>query len=539
MKNNKTPEFLLASAVLAIVLGGCEAVPPKKLPITYDSVHSPVAQESKVMLEHQERLRQEIERKNAEVPPIEPVLPQYNPLDDMRVSLTLDNADINHVLQALVRDVNMNLLIHPDVAASQKRVSLRFDNVPASAVLKELLRIADVYGTVEGNVLRVEPYEERIFRLDFLETNPRASFEAGGNVLGSNILGGIGAAGGSGGTSGLTGQFTVSGQSAESSNPYDQLRDMVEGLLGNQGAFSLNRMAGTLYVKARPSLVQSVARIIDRYKDVLSRQILIEGQILEVRLNDQYRYGIDWSYVRNRVAVTRGPQALVEGLSTILPVPDGARPQNPRTIVIPSQGADTFGRRLGLNYAGGNFAATLELLDDFGDVRVLSNPTLRVKHAQPALITVGSTNAYIRETEVTNTISAAGGILTETEVTVDSVFDGLVVGVIPFVTDDGRVNMVVHPIRSDVDPASLTLIDLGGTAAVALPRVDLKELTTTIDARDGDVVILGGLIDKTKSNNRQGVPGVSDVPGFGWLTTSLDNTDTVRELVIVFKVTVL
>ena len=169
---------------------------------------------------------------------------------------------------------------------------------------------------------------------------------------------------------------------------------------------------------------------------------------------------------------------------------------------------------------------------------MLSNPSIRAKHAQPAMISVGRTNAYVREVDVTNT---AGGTTnqTQTDVTVDSVFDGLMIGVVPFITSDGRISLTIHPIQSDVDAASLQLVDISTDSKVSLPQVDLKEISTVLDLNNNDVVLLGGLIDKRRSKVRSGVPFLSEVPVVGRAFTSNTNSESVRELVIMLRASIL
>lgn len=91
------------------------------------------------------------------------------------------------------------------------------------------------------------------------------------------------------------------------------------------------------------------------------------------------------------------------------------------------------------------------------------------------------------------------------------------VGVLPMVRDDGRIELLLNPMQSDVEPASLQLVSVGGDNLVSLPKVSYKGLTTTLNVGDGDVVVVGGLIDQRSSNNDRGAPGVSDVPLLGKL----------------------
>jgi MSHA type pilus biogenesis protein MshL len=389
---------------------------------------------------------------------------------------------------------------------------------------------------------------------------------AGGDVLGAS-RGTLGVGNASQISSGnaLTGNFSLEGASAQDVNPYDALEDMLKRLIGTQSAqggssvqsansikevsanatvdtarqndtpmYSLNRITGTLFVRARPSVMKTVTELIGRYREVLSRQILIEAQVLDVTLNHSFQYGIDWSYLKRRVASSLGSAgATIGGVNGDTPT----LTQGSRSVTIPSRTLQALGNTfMGLSYFGNDFAVSVNLLKQFGDVTVLSNPTLRTKHGQPALISVGTSNTFVSEAGSTIVPTGVASTITQ-NVQTSSVFDGLMVGLEPFIGDDGQITLIIHPIQSTVDPKSLALVNVGGQSRVSLPKVDLKELSTTIRLHSGDMIILGGLIDRTKGSNDQGVPGLSRIPIFGKLFQSTTRQAVTRELVIVLKVT--
>jgi type II secretory pathway component GspD/PulD (secretin) len=123
-----------------------------------------------------------------------------------------------------------------------------------------------------------------------------------------------------------------------------------------------------------------------------------------------------------------------------------------------------------------------------------------------------------------------------TNIEVSTVFDGLILGVIPFIEEDGRITLLVNPINSDVDEDSLEPVATGGGESISLPIVRIKEISTTIALNSGDIVILGGLIDKQKVTRNQGIPILSAIPGIGYLFRDEHFRDQSRELVIVLSV---
>ncbi|NCD26861.1 MAG: hypothetical protein EOL86_14925, partial [Deltaproteobacteria bacterium] len=100
----------------------------------------------------------------------------------------------------------------------------------------------------------------------------------------------------------------------------------------------------------------------------------------------------------------------------------------------------------------------------------------------------------------------------------------------------GSVDLDVFPITSQVDLSKETTFVDGST--VTLPVVDVRNVNTNVRTRDGDTVILGGLIYKTSQKNDSAVPGLGEVPGLGWLFNSRQDAEDTRELVIVMHIRV-
>jgi general secretion pathway protein D len=119
------------------------------------------------------------------------------------------------------------------------------------------------------------------------------------------------------------------------------------------------------------------------------------------------------------------------------------------------------------------------------------------------------------------------------------VFDGLILGVIPFIGKNQRISLLINPINSSVDRDSLIPKSVGGGSSgseISLPEVRVKEISTSIDLEDGDVVVLGGLIDDIQTKEDHGVPILSSIPIIGYLfKNELKNVES-RELVIIISV---
>jgi MSHA type pilus biogenesis protein MshL len=498
-------ENIWLALILCLLLAGCSFGPSSVLepkPLPPESILKQTADESEALTTFQEGLRKNLEHEAPPTADVEPMMPAYDPLEDQIVSFSMVDEDLQLVLYSLAQAVGMNLIIDPNLAEEKRLVTLNLENVSASTVLKEILGTFDLFYEVKQNVIRIQPYEERIFKLNFLDADVEATFDVGGDVLGAGETEQV---------QGLSGNFKLSGKGAKKSNPYSVLEEMIKGMLSKGGKYSLNTSSGSLYIKDTPAVIRSVSSLINHLRETLARQILIEARIIEVSLSDKYSYGIDWSVLRDQVTST--------------------------TKV--NYASWSLGRGLVLRGIHNDFSidAAIDALRAFGDSKVVSNPSIRSKHGRPAIISVGTSFTYKKSVSTTR-LDRDAGLEETTDVEVSTVFDGLILGVIPFIEANGQITLLINPIISDVDPDSLSpkAVTASGTESISLPVVSIREISTTIGVKSGDVVVLGGLIDKRRQTSKEGVPFLSAIPGLGYLFKNEASRDETRELVIILSV---
>jgi MSHA type pilus biogenesis protein MshL len=489
---------------VTLMWGGCSYGPSSLLkPEKHepDLIPQTLKAESDDLAQKQQVLRNTLQQKALPQIEIEPLMPSYDPLEDHIVSFAMVDEDIQMVLYSLSQAVGMNFIIEPNAIDEERTFTLNFENVSAATVLREILAAYDLYYEIDQNVIRIKPFQEKIFNLNFLDTNVETSFEVGGDVLG---------AGETETTTGLSGRFLLSGKGALTGNAYTVVEEMIKRVLTKGGQYSLNRLSGSLYIKDTPAVIRSVEKLINHFKETLARQILIEARIIEVYLKDEYQYGIDWNVVKE-----------LSGAATEL-----------------TSAAWSLGSGLILTGTSGDFTlgATVDALNTFGDLKVVSNPSIRSKHGQPSIMSVGTSYTYKKRVTTKQTTTSSTNEET-TDIEVSTVFDGLILGVIPFIEEDGRVSLLINPIKSDVDQTSLEAQPIGkGGESISLPIVSIRELSATIAMNNGDVVILGGLIDKRKTRLNKGVPFLSAIPVLGYLFKNEQEIEESRELVIILSV---
>ncbi|MDR2451866.1 MAG: pilus (MSHA type) biogenesis protein MshL [Candidatus Accumulibacter sp.] len=552
------------------LLSGCSVYrsfdnlqPGETVPVT--GMNEAVINESRKLQASYDELREKLERVSETVIAAQAVAPDYDPLENKLISVNMHDADIGQLLLTLANQQKLNLVIDPLVLEQKYRANLYLDNVTTREVYQHILDTFDLYGIERNGALVVNLLAEQVLNAGFLNTSLEIDLASGGDVFGSNASTGDS---GSGGDNTLRADFSVKGSSPQKLDPYEQLENAVKQILGlardgpvapqtpgarravdsrqEEGppaipvAYSLNRTTGELYVKARPSQMRSITKLVERNKNVLRRQVQVEAQLIDIQLKDGYQFGVDWTLLRNNLAGIYGsdPLSLQAATSGFPEATLGSR-----SISIPAQliGAPSGSRGLGLSWGDDRFSATIKALSSFGTLRVLSNPSVRVRNGTPALLSVGTNIRYISKTKAT--LNTSGSAITSTsDVETGSLFSGVVIGVVPYIHENGRIELLVHPMQTEVDPESLALIEVGtadSSSRVTLPVINYKGLTTTLNLGDGDMVLIGGLIDQSRTVTADGLPGLSEIPTLGGVFGERVKAHASRELVLALRVRML
>lgn len=553
---------LLAASIGSLLLAACANMPPRSVqdlpPVEHKALErtsAAVAEESTKLFEAQDRRQAALEHKAPSGTVTTPLAPAYDPLEHSVVSISMFDADVGQLLWALAGELKMNLIVDPKVLEQKQRSSLHLSNVSAREVFNHILEAFDLHGELRGGALVVSQTKERIFNVDMLNSVTSLDLATGGDVFGAGMAG-------EGGGQSLRGSLAMTGSVGKENDPYKQLGAALDVILDIEKAkqnaaptspdapkpaavasYNLDSNSGTLFVRGRPSQIRAVEELVEHNKKKLRRQVLVEAQILDVTLNDSSNFGVDWNLLRDRVAgiYADTPAMILPAADSTLGY-DGLTRLNEqaRTIMFPNQTlGSALGRATGLSYMGDTFSAAVNVLRGFGNVKVLSNPSVRVRNGSPAYLSVGTNIRYV--TKSTSNFSNTGGGASNqsTDIQTDSLFSGVVIGVAPMIHENGSVELLVHPMQTEVDPASLVLKEFPNGNAVTLPQVNVKGITTTLNLRDGDTVMLGGLIDQNASLDDRGIPGLSDVPVFGRMFGSRAKSHRTRELVLVLRVKVL
>jgi general secretion pathway protein D len=249
--------------------------------------------------------------------------------------------------------------------------------------------------------------------------------------------------------------------------------------------------SNSLLIMASPSDFRTVESALKRL-DVPARQVLIEASLAEVTLTKDLQYGVQWSYLT--------------GVGPVVQSPDGNISQQ-----FPG---------LSFLYSGNqSIKAVLNSLESLTDVRVLSNPKLLVLNNHEAELEVGDQVPIATQSSV--------GTITPNAPIVNSVSyrdTGVILHITPRVNQSGMVQLDIDQEVSDVSPTT--------TSGINSPTINQRKFSTTVSARSGETVALGGLISDTTTVSKSGVPFLSRIPIFGALFGTHSTEGERTELIV-------
>jgi len=244
----------------------------------------------------------------------------------------------------------------------------------------------------------------------------------------------------------------------------------------------------SLLIRANPRDYRQLLATINQL-DAVPLQVMINAVIAQVTLTDETRFGVDWSRVADNVNFL--PNGGLDGLLFTKSFLDGAA----------------------------RVEATLEAIASDNDVRLLARPSLTVVNNMEGEIQIG---AEVPVQSGTQTTGIGDNIISSIQYRPT----GIELYITPRINDDGVVNMTIRQVLSSIQE---------DTGVAGNPVFQNQEISTTVVVRDGENVVLGGLIQSSNSDLNSGLPGVSRVPVLGGLFGYQQDVSERKELFIVLR----
>ncbi len=502
------------------------------------------------------------------------VLPPPKPATKVETySVVVTNVPAQEILFALARDARINLDIHPGI---QGTVTVNAINQTLPQILTRIAKQVDMRYELDNGYLTVMPDSPFLhsYKIDYVNMTR----DSDGSISNSSLVGSTGAGGGGGGNSSSlaikntsknhfwetliqnikdilreTDKILPAGSSETSvqqvreasstgtgvqpsggskkSAPKDGVEDSPNPVSVEEGGVTVTRRStfreaasvianpenGIITVRATGKQHEKIQEFVDQIMASARRQVLIEATIVEVRLSDNYQQGIDWS----RFALGS----------------KGFDIQQSGTAGLP---AANTGSMFTLGYFNptskfGDLAASISLLESFGNVKVLSSPKLSVMNNQTAMLRVVDNTVYFTVNSTIGTCTPAPCVAPIAyTTTVNTVPIGFTMSVTPQINDSDTVLISVRPsitrlLKNANDPTPNLAF------ANSVPQTSTREMESVLKIENNQTAVLGGLMEDRMDKLTDEVPLLARIPIVGNLFQNRNDTTIKTELVIFLR----
>jgi len=451
---------------------------------------------------------------------------------DKLFSVTInDTLTIGDAVDNLAETCGLTVIVKDSGAQHRMKKHLyyvKLKNASLKSFLDTLLRDNDLNYRLEGNKLSISYLQTKTYKVHYI-TGQRTG-KSSANVI---VAGGSSNYNGKNSNNVDTGKgSTITIESNQEFQFWNTIKDEIHRILNTAGDGSVhftkvgdswigpdgqkweyNPLEPVVNPEAGMVTVTGTARQlarVDRYIATLMKQIktevMIDVKILDVSLNNNKTYGVDWNKIYNVGISFNGDYS----------VGTGANP----TALTGGSFTATF---------TGDLTGVLKFLNSQGDVTIVSSPKVMTLNNQPAMISVGKEIYYRLLT--TNKVGGSDTATSEDQ-TIESVFAGILLDITPEVDERGMITLKVNPsITTLVDPESSAGVIDG--IRVMPPDMQRRQISAVIKVRDGDHAILGGLITRTKGKTTDKVPLLGDIPILGHAFKKDSVIESTDELVII------
>jgi general secretion pathway protein D len=333
-----------------------------------------------------------------------------------------------------------------------------------------------------------------------------AAAAAGGGINPPNVTSGLSGAGSGTGTSAATAPITPSAQPSTG------------------GQVQADPATNSLIITAPEPQYRQLRAVIDQL-DGRRAQVLVEGIIVQVNADKVAQFGIQWQNVlgsaTSSVIGFLGSNFSVPGQPNIIGL--ATQPGLSTGNITPPGNGFNIGA---IRNVGGRFilSAIANFLESSGDGNVLSTPNLLTLDNEEAKIVIGENVPFVTG-QFTNTGASNGSVNPFT--TVERKDVGLTLRVKPQINENGTVRLTIYQENSAVKA--------GTESALNGPTTTKQTVETNVLVDDGQIVVIGGLLQDQYSGTVQKVPGLGDVPAVGALFRTDNRTRTKSNLMVFLR----
>lgn len=480
-----------------------------------------------------------------------PPSPRLHPAAEL-YSVTVRDMPASELLHALARDTGRNIDIHPDI---QGKVSMHLVDQTLEEILTRLGQQLSLRHEFQGDTLIIQPDTAYVhhYSIDYpaiqrdVASSLGTSTSLAGNVQAAgkssaNTANGMGGASNASVTqlsnrshnhfwSNLIGSLQLLIDEESTSVPATKPQRNQPGPAASSAQIMAHQETGLISIRANQRQHARIAEFIERLMGSARRQVLLEATIVEVDLSERYQQGIDWSLMRNN-GRSQGSGLRLQ--------PEGPVSNGMQTGGLVSSLASLSWQHGGAHY---DISAILKLLASFGELHVLSTPKLSMLNNQTSLLKVVDNEVYF--TIDVNAGSAATAtspaVAPSYKTQLNSIPIGLLMSVTAQISESGAVVLNLRPSISRISGYALDPNPILAQLQLSnpVPIVQTREMESIMRVQSGDLAVLGGLMQDSRSRKHDGLPGLQQAP---WLANTLSFRDNERrksELVVFLRPTVI
>jgi MSHA type pilus biogenesis protein MshL len=475
---------------------------------------------------------------------------------EKRFSISTREANVQDVLLAFSRESERNIIIDPELSG---KVTVDLKQVTLPEALDSVLSPLGWTYRLEGNFIKVQraQMETRLFTLNYIATKRGGKREiyasTGGGLQVGLTAGQQGTVSGGGARTGYSDLISV-----DEMDLWKEIHKGLETIIfgpsdekeketspeagkaiwtrvdGNGKRLIVHKSSGIIWVTDYPANLNKVASLLEVIEGSSQRQVTIQAKIMEVTLTDEHREGINWKVIQGLPRSLNLAWGLTDkaGTTGFPGGPTGYIPQSEAGVTsIPTPGGfyvNPLGGIFALGAGGVEIALSdiMQAIEEQGDVKILSSPTLSTLNNQKAIIRVGNQDVFF----------ITGAVSTQTTVTQiiqpQTIDIGIILDVTPQIAEDGTIIMNIHPSITEKTGEKTT-----PDGKTTFPLLSVRETDTTVRIRDGQTIIIAGLMAEKKEDGYIGVPYLQSIPLLGSLFRYKTSVKRNTELVIMITPT--
>jgi len=406
-------------------------------------------------------------------------------------------------------------------------------NLTIDEVLDIILKENNLSYKLENNLLKVSYLSTKVFGIDYILSQRKGTGSTDITLSSSSAT-----SGGSAGTSSASGstQSSDSGSNAQSGMKIESTDEVqfwadldleFRRVLNRPNdayqaeAPIINKNAGLITVTATIKQMQRLEGYLKKLQNKVQLQVLIDVQLLSVTMDKGKTTGIDWK----QLYALQNVQLSVDYMSK-----NNVTEWTDTSITTVGDQAKNVANLVTIK-GGGSLNEVIKFLQTQGDVSSISNPKVLTLNNQPALITAG-TEYFYKLQQSTSQQGSGGGVASTTQNDeVKSVFAGVLLDITPEIADDKTITLKINPSLSE----TAQTITTGSTGRVMPPDLTRRQLSSVVTVKDGNRIILGGLINTKHMIDSSKVPILGDIPGLSYFFKYESKIKQVQELVIVIE----